>query len=195
MPTGQRVIGTIVLSSVRSAQIKNLREKMCCSLARVYITTKIFPADNFQASMEPIWCGCQHINVFGSGGVLRRSSCLGNLKPLVEKLRLRRTITWGFLFFNVMHLCPPHQPLPQTTLSWVNLWTDWFTSSPWFKPALIKHCPLYVGRSWYLNGSNQDMVNHWGLNKESSHLWWLMFESILTIKIIQPLIKGNDHYY
>ena len=54
MPTGQRVIGTIVLSSVRSSQIKNLREKMCCSLARVYITTKIFPADNFQASMEPI---------------------------------------------------------------------------------------------------------------------------------------------
>ena len=37
-------------------------------------------------------------------GVLRRSSCLGNLKPLVKKLGLWRAPTRGNCFYNIFHL-------------------------------------------------------------------------------------------
>ena len=61
----------------------------------------------------------QHINIFclGGGGVMWRSSFLGNLKPLDNKLDLWRTPARD-IFLTVFPSCPPYQPLPQITLSW-----------------------------------------------------------------------------
>ena len=83
--TTQRLLGE--LSNMIGHEISS-------SLVKVYTTTKTSSLKNFKDGCKNDM-GANMATFFARGGVLQRSSFLGNLKPLGKKLDLHKTSTWN----------------------------------------------------------------------------------------------------